>query len=236
MINTANDPFEQAFFDFLEGDTKSTLVVHNNKGDDEIMPVSYFFRTYDVMPELEKRALEYCTGKVLDIGAGSGCHSLFLQGKGFDITALDIRPGFVEVMKRQGIRKTILKDILNYRGEKFDTLLMLMNGIGFTKDFNGLQDFLVLAKDLLNLGGQILLDSSDLIYLYEEDDGSFAINLREAYYGEVEYQVEYKGKKGEPFKWLFIDFSNLAFYAEEAGLRSELLYEDENFNYLARLY
>lgn len=235
MLNKSDDPFEQAFFEFLEGDKKSTLIVHNNKGDDEIMPVSYFFRSFNEMPELEKLALEHCSGKILDIGAGSGCHTLYLQGNDLDVTALDIRQGFIEIMKKQGIRKTILSDILKYNKEKFDTLLMLMNGIGFTKDFTGLQSFLSSAKDLLNPGGQILLDSSDLLYLYEED-GSFVINLKEAYYGEVEYQVEYKGKKGEPFKWLFIDFSNLAFYAEEAGFRSELLYEDENFNYLARLY
>ena len=236
MTIVSNDPFEQAFFDFQEGDKKARVIVHNNKGDDENMPVSYFFRSFKEMPKLEKLALKHCSGKILDIGAGSGCHAIHLQNKGFDITALDIRPGFVEVMKKQGIKKTVLSDIQKYKEEKFDTLLMLMNGIGFTKDFIGLKKFLASAKELLNPGGQILLDSSDLLYLYKDENGSYAINLNESYYGEVEYQVEYKAKKGKPFKWLFVDFSNLAFYAEEAGFRCELLFEDENFNYLARLY
>jgi hypothetical protein len=127
-------------------------------------------------------------------------------------------------------------DIFSFYGQRFDTLLMMMNGIGFTINFEGLQKFLVHAKSILNPGGQILLDSSDLLFLYEEEDGSYKIDLNENYYGEVEYQVEYKGILEEPFKWLFVDFSNLAYYAEEAGFRSELIYEDEHYNYLARLY
>ncbi|MCF8368677.1 MAG: methyltransferase domain-containing protein [Bacteroidales bacterium] len=236
MNPSSIDPFEQAFFDFLEGDQKAKITVHNNKGDDEIMPVSYFFRKYSKMPELEKIALKKCEGKILDIGAGSGCHSLYLQAKGMEVTALDIKPGFVEVMKKRGIKKTVLSDIRKFKAERFDTLLMLMNGIGFTKNFQGLQDFFTHSKTLLNPGGQIVLDSSDLLYLYEEEDGSYAINLAESYYGEVEYQVEYKGIKGQAFKWLFVDYSNLSFYAEEAGYRCELLFEDGNFNFLAILY
>lgn len=230
------DPFEMAFFDYLGGDVNAELTVHNNKGDDEVMKVAYFFREYQEMPALEKLALDACTGSVLDIGAGSGCHALHLQNKGLDVTALDIRPGFVEVMKKRGIRKVVLNDIRLFRTGKYDTLLMLMNGIGFTRDFAGLETFLIGARELMNPGGQILLDSSDLIYLYQDEDGSVQINLNENYYGEVEYQVEYRGKKGEPFKWLFVDYTSLSFYADKAGFRSELLFEDESFNYLARLY
>ena len=231
-----SDPFEQAFWDYYRGNKNATVIIHNSKGDDEILPVSYFFRKYDEMPGLEKLALNKCSGKILDVGAGSGCHSLYLQEKGFNVTALDIRPGFVELMNKRRVGKTLLADILDYREEKFDTLLMLMNGIGFTRNLPGLQVFLSSAKKLLNSGGQILLDSTDLLYLYEQDDGSFAIKLNEYYYGEVEYQVEYNGKKGKPFKWLFVDYSNLSFYAHEAGFNCELLFEDDYFNYLARLY
>jgi SAM-dependent methyltransferase len=227
--------FEQAFTDYLNGDKKAEVIVHNNKGDDEHMRVHYFFRSFDEMPELEQIALENCTGKVLDIGAGSGSHALHLQEKGLDATALDIRPGFCEVMKKRGVKKVVLSDIFDYRGDKFDTLLMMMNGIGFSKNFAGLTKFFQQAKTLLKPGGQLLLDSSDLLYLYEEDDGSFKIDLNNEYYGEVEYQVEYKGILEEPFKWLFVDYGNLFHYAEQAGLKGEILFEDDHYNYLARL-
>lgn len=237
MINPEfTDPFEQAFFDYLNGEQESKLIVHNNKGDDEIMPVHYFFRDYNEMPELEKLALQSCGKNILDIGAGSGCHSLVLQRMGKKVTALDIRSGFVEVMKRRGISNVIHADIFTVQHGTYDTLLMLMNGIGFTKNFEGLKHFLKTSKSLLTKGGQILLDSSDLLFLYRDEDGTLKLDLNEEYYGEVEYQVEYQGKKGSPFKWLFVDFSNLSFYADEVGLHCELLFEDENHNYLARLY
>lgn len=230
------DPFETAFFDYLDGVAHDPIIVHNNKGDDEIMPVEYFFRKFDGMPLLEQMALRACTGSVLDVGAGSGCHSLYLQEKGFDVTALDIRPGFVEVMNRQGIQQTICANILEFNQGKYDTLLMLMNGIGFTQSFSGLKIFLNIAKEILLPGGQIILDSTDLLYLYQQEDGSIVLDLNEEYYGEVEYKVEYKNTQGTPFKWLFIDFTNLTSMAEELGFNSELIHEDENHRYLARLY
>lgn len=231
-----NDPFEKAFYDYHNGKIDAQIIFHNNKGDDEITPVQYFFRTYDEMPELEKLALQNCDDNTLDIGSGSGCHSWVLQNMGKKVTALDIRKGFVDVMKKRGIQDVVHADIMTFKGRKFNTLLMLMNGIGFTQNLKGLAKFLEVSKELLNPGGQILLDSSDLLYMYQEEDGTFKIDLNESYYGEVEYQVEYDGKKGKPFKWMFVDYSNLSFYASQVGYRTELLFEDDTHQYLARLY
>jgi len=230
------DPFELAFFDYIKGDRNRYLLVKPSKGEEEEYPVSYFFRKYDEMPEMEKTAIRQCTGAVLDIGAGTGCHSLLLQEKGIDVTALEIKPGLVEVMKQQGVQKIIEANILKFSGKTFDTLLMLMNGAGIMGTLDRLEFFFHHARTLLNPGGQILLDSSDLLYLYEEDDGSFRINLNEAYYGEVTYQVSYKNCKAEPFPWLFVDYSTLEQIAAEAGFRAEILYEGEHFDYLVRLF
>lgn len=231
-----HDTFEKAFYDYLRGKRSAKIIVHCNKGDDEVIPVSYFFRNYKEMPELEKMALSLCSGTILDIGAGSGSHALYLQGRGNDITTLDIRSGFVDIMKKRGLKNVIHSDIYEFKGHKFDTLLMLMNGIGFTKNFDGLVGFLNSSKELLNHGGQIILDSSDLLYLYKNDDGSITINLNENYYGEVEYIIEYKGFKGEPFSWLYVDFDNLSLCAEQVGFNCEKIFEDDQHNYLARLY
>ena len=230
------DPFEQAFNDYFAGNKDVEVIVHSNKGDDEIMPVKYFFRSFDEMPHLEKTALKLCAGKVLDIGAGSGCHSLVLKSRGMDVTSLDIKKGFSDIMIKRGLQKVIHSDIFNYNSEKYDTLLMLMNGIGFTQNLNGLEKFFSHSKNLLKPGGQIIMDSSDLLYLYKEEDGSIRINLNEDYYGEIEYQVEYRGVFGNSFKWLFVDFSTLTEYADKMGFRCELIYEGKCFEYLARLY
>jgi len=231
-----SDPFEKAFNDYWNGNGRAKIIVHCNKSDDEVIPVSYFFRKYEEMPELEKIALRMCNGSILDIGAGSGSHSLYLHTNDFDITALDIRSGFVEIMQKRGLKNVIHSDIFDYKEQKFDTLIMLMNGIGFTKNFEGLSVFLKSAKKLIHPGGQLILDSSDLMYLYKEEDGSFTINLNEGYYGEAEYQIEYKGVKGKSFNWLYIDFDNLSLYAEQEGFNCELVFVDDHYNYLARLY
>lgn len=236
MITTDLTPFEKAFFDYYFYEKKNAeIIVHCNKGDAELVSLKYFFRTWMDMPVLEQKAIELCKGKILDIGAGSGCHSLVLQNRKLEITALDILKGFSHIMKKRGIKKVVHSDIMDFSGEQYDTLLMLMNGIGFAKDFKGLEKFFHHARQLLNPGGHIILDSSDLLYLYREEDGSVMINLKEAYYGEVIFTVEYDNEIGKPFKWLFVDFSSLQEIADQSGFQTELIYEDEHHNYLARL-
>ncbi|MEZ5198127.1 MAG: class I SAM-dependent methyltransferase [Bacteroidales bacterium] len=222
----SNDPFENAFLDYFSGKRSVEIIIHSNKSDVDGVPVEYFFREFDQMPEIEKSALGHCTGKILDIGAGSGCHSLILQKQGKDVTALDIRQAFVDIMKKRGLNKVVLADIYSYNQNTFDTLLMLMNGIGFTGDLNGLARFLAHSRRLIRPGGQILLDSTDILYLYEEEDGSVMLNLNEDYYGEVVYRFEYNGVTGKPFKWLFVDYSLLSEMAGQAGYNCELLMED----------
>jgi SAM-dependent methyltransferase len=234
-VRKKSNPFGIAFDDFMNGSTDASLIVRTNKGEDEIMPVRYFFRSYDDMPEIEKHALNLCVGKILDIGAGVGCHSLVLQDMERDVTAIDIQPSFVEIMKTRGVRKAFTADIFKHNNGLYDTLLLLMNGIGLTGNLSGLSRFLAHARKLLNEGGQILLDSCDLMYLHEEEEGVYRMNLNEGYHGEIVYEVEYNGLKGQPFNWLFVDFSTLTEIAHQHGFATEMLAEGEFFSYLARL-
>lgn len=236
MIKKYSDPFEQACWDYYLGNKKATIKIISNKADDEIVPVKYFFRTLKEMPELEKIALNLCQGEILDIGAGSGCHSLELAKNEYSVHLLEIRKGLVELHREQGIKHIYHTDIFDFKEKPFDTLLLLMNGIGLAQDLNGLNKFLAHSKSILKPGGQILLDSSDLMYLYQEDDGSIKINLNEGYYGEVEYRFDYKNLAGDIFKWLYVDFSTLSAYADQQGFNCELIYEDDHYNYLARLF
>ncbi|MCD4746482.1 MAG: class I SAM-dependent methyltransferase [Bacteroidales bacterium] len=235
MNNLNINPFAKAFWDYYNGNKSAEIIVHCNKGDDDIIPVKYFFRNYDELPELEKIAINNCKGKIIDVGAGSGCHSLILQSLGMYVKAVDISKELVELMNKRGIINTCHIDAFNLKDEIFDTILLLMNGIGFVKDFNGLKKFLSRAKKILNPNSQIILDSSDINYLFTEDDGSVRIDMNSNYYGEIIYQVEYNGILGNKFKWLFVDFYTLNNISNEIGYNCELLYEDDHFNYLAKL-
>jgi len=212
------------------------IEVWSNIAETDYIPVHHFFRRFDEMPELEQTALHNCRGRVLDLGAGAGTHALWLQEKGLEVWAAEISPGACEVMKQRGVRNIIREDIFQLTPErKYDTLLMLMNGIGMTGSVDNLKNFFRLADQLLAPGGQILVDSSDLRYLFMLDDGSILVNLNSRYYGEVEYRMHYKGQKGRRFPWLFIDDQLLAHHAEKNGFRLTRLQEGSHYDYLARI-
>ena len=224
------DVFGEALKDQFTKPPSETLWVHNSYDEPEEMPVDIYFRDEKEMPELELKAISICKGKVLDVGAGVGSHALVLQSRGFDVTGMDISAAAVTIMKERGLKKAIEGDILTYKGDTYDTLLFMMNGIGLTGSLGGLKSFLKRVKTLLNPGGQLLFDSSDLSYLYQEV--AFPLN---GYYGEVSFRYEYKSVKGNWFKWIYVDQKTLVDVAKEQGWHTEIIFEDDSDQYLARL-
>lgn len=228
------DILGQALRDHLSGAEDERLVVYSDLVDPDEIPVSHFFRSWQDMPEIERQAIRLCRGKILDVGAAAGCHSLELQKRGMQVKAIDVSGGAVDVMKSRGVKDAEHADFFKTTG-KFDTLLLLMNGIGICGSTDRLDDFFKQCKNLLNSGGQVLLDSSDILYMYEEEDGSIAIDLNAGYYGEVEYRFGYKGRKGESFQWLFVDFGLLSDAAAEHGFKCDLVAEGPHYDYLSKL-
>lgn len=224
------DIFGKALMDYYKERSTPPLVLHNSYGEDEEMPLEVFFRNAEDLPELEFIALSLCDGKVLDVGAGAGSHCLYLQDKGFDVTALEISELACQVMRARGVKECIHADIYQYDKKKFDTLLFLMNGIGLTENLPGLKQLLKHCKKILRKGGQLLFDSSNIAYLYEENPLPTA-----HYYGEVRFQYEYENEKGNAFGWLYIDQDTLIQIARDDGWVVQVLYEDENDQYLVRL-
>lgn len=224
------DIFGQALFDYFKGERKHKLWINNTYGPKEEMPLDVYFRTEEELPDLENMALSRCDGRVLDIGAGVGSHALILQELGHEVIALDISELAVTVMLQRGVNHAIAKDIFDYHTEKYDTLLLLMNGIGLCGTIQQLRVFLQHAKILLNEGGRLIFDSSDIIYLYEDE-----LPDSDAYYGELSYQYVYKGQKTDWFKWLYIDKETLLTVATEEGWVTEFLFDDGFDQYLARL-
>lgn len=223
------DAFGQALRDFYEDKEVGKLWLHNTYGQPEDMPIDIFFRSEEDISELDEYALSLCKGKILDIGAGVGAHSLILQSYGLDVTALEISSAACDIMKKRGVRNIINADIFS-KQKQYDTLLLLMNGIGLCGDIKGLDDLLVHLRKSLKKDGQIILDSSDISYLYTPGQVP-----GHPYYGEISYQYEYKSVKGEWFKWLYVDFDRLKSIAKKHGFFCERLFEDDMDQYLARL-
>ncbi|MEL6671570.1 MAG: class I SAM-dependent methyltransferase [Bacteroidota bacterium] len=232
ITSPQKDPFGQAVWDYFRGNLKAEITVYSDAALEDVIPTAYLFRTLSQMPELEQKALTYCQGKTLDIGAGAGSHSLVLQNMGISVTAIDISPGAVSLMEARGVKSVRHMDVFSLREEKYDTHLLMMNGIGLVGDLKGLNTYLEAARDWLNPGGQIILDSSDLMYLYEDNDEQLP---GDQYYGIIRYQMAYKESLSEPFDWLYIDAPKLARHARKYGYQMEILGEGNHYEYLAKL-
>ena len=238
------DLFGKAILDFQTNNSPEDLITETNISEADEMRVDYLFRSFNEMPKLEKKALQLCKGKVLDVGCGAGSHSLYLQEKGFVVKAIDISENAIKTCELRGLKNARVQNILEvstYTSEselakqKFDTILLLMNGTGIFGTLAETSKYLQKLKSLLNPNGQILIDSSDIIYMFDEDtDGSYLVPA-DGYYGELTFTISYKNETEESFPWLYLDYNTLQNAAHANGLQCELILEGEHFDYLARL-
>lgn len=230
------DLFGKAILDYQTNNSPQNIITETTISEEDEMSIAYLFRSFDEMPAIEQKALELAKGKILDVGCGAGSHSLYLQNKKqLDITAIDISANAIKTCKLRGIQKTFAQDILTVENEKFDSILLLMNGTGIFGTLENTPKFLQKLKSLLNPGGQILIDSSDIIYMFDEDeDGAFEVPAN-GYYGELEFTISYKGETEDSFPWLYLDYNTLQNAALDNGLQCELILEGEHYDYLAKL-
>ena len=220
--------------DYHQSPGEQQLITWTSLTEEDPVPIAYFFRSFKEMPAIEQKALSLSHGKVLDIGCGSGSHSLYLQNeKGLIVSALDSSFGAAHIAKERGVNQVFHQSILDFKEGRFDTLLLMMNGLGVAKDFHGVLPLLNHLKSLLAPKGQILLDSSDLIYLFEEEEQDDWRNAA-TYYGELDFGIGFK-EETEEFPWLYLDFEHLSQAAELAGFNCEKLLDGPNYDYLARL-
>jgi SAM-dependent methyltransferase len=233
-MNSKKDPMGRAIADYYKTQKANKLRVFSPMFEEDEIPLSTLFRKYKEMPEIERKALDMANGKTLDVGAGSGCHSLVLQEKGIDVTAIDISPLSVETMKERGVKKVIEQDFFTLKGQ-YDTVLMLMNGIGIVGTLERLPRFFLQLDEILAPGGQLLCDSSDISYVFEDENGMIDIPNEMDYYGEHSFRMQYKDTIGEPFNWLYIDADTLREKAGRCGYAVEVVAEGEHYDYLARI-
>lgn len=231
------DLFGKAILDYQTNNSPEDLITETSISEADEMSVAYLFRSYAEMPKLEQKALQLAKGKVLDVGCGAGSHSLYLQNElNLDVTAIDISANAIKACELRGLKKAKVQDIMQLDGEKYDTILLLMNGAGMCGKLKNIPNFLQKLKSLVTDNGQILVDSSDIIYMFDEDeDGGKWIPTDVDYYGEVIFDIEYKGEKEASFDWMYIDYNTLQNAAVANGLQCELILEGEHFDYLARL-
>ncbi|TBX70531.1 methyltransferase domain-containing protein [Flavobacterium silvisoli] len=230
------DLFGKAILDFQTHNAPEDLITETNISEADMMSVAYLFREYREMPKLEKKAMQLAKGRILDVGCGAGSHSLYLQKKGFDVTAVDISEKAIKTCQLRGLNDARIQNILDIENEKFDTILLLMNGTGIFGTLAETSKYLQKLKSLLAPNGQILIDSSDIIYMFDEDEDGGKWIPGEGYYGELTFTVSYKGETEMPFPWLYLDYNTLQNAAHANGLQCKLVSEGNHYDYLAKLF
>ncbi len=231
------DIFGKAISAFYHHKDDTPIHVHSPDFDDDVIPVPYLFRSFSEMPPLEQKALQLCSGHVLDVGCGAGSHGLYLQNeKKLKVTGIDTSEGAIGIARLRGLKDVRKINFFDLHNEKYDTLLMLMNGSGIIGKLANLDTFFSQARNLLSPGGKILLDSSDLSFLFDRDeDGGIWVNPEDGYYGEIQFQLSYKNEKGTWFNWLYIDFNSLELAAQKNNFTCKLIKKGEHYDYLAEL-
>jgi SAM-dependent methyltransferase len=232
-IITKSDPMGVAVYDyFLSGIDHPIKAKINGVPDHDMFP-SLFFRNYQQMKGYERIALKLCKGSVLDVGACVGSHSLILQKRKLDVTALEKSSLAAQIAGERGVKRVVCDDIFNLKAIEYNTILVLMNGLGIAGDEAKTLKLLKHLKRLLAPKGFILGDSTDVLYRTMNADKAFEIG--DEYHGNVEFELTYKGIKADKFKWIYLDPALLSELCDKAGLKCELIHRDENFHYLAKL-
>jgi len=227
------DPLGEMMLDYHEGQLDAGVEVESTTLEMACMTGAVMFRGYDQMDELERMGLDCCEGTVLDVGGGSGCHSLWLQEHELEVDTLDVSPGCIEVMRRRGVRKPLHRNFFSHSGQKYTTILMLMNGLGICGTLERLGPLLRQAKKLLAHGGSLIADSTDLTPLLKGK----RVGRRDGnYLGETIFVMKYNEIVSEPFPWLYIDFPMIETIAGFNGMRCEQLTAFPDGRYLMRIY
>ncbi|MBC8462075.1 MAG: hypothetical protein H8D67_29250 [Deltaproteobacteria bacterium] len=114
MNQKSMEPYGLALLDYFNGDSSAKVIIHRDDGEKSNLPIEPFFRGAENFLPMEQTALDLCYGRVLDVGAGAGPHSLELQNKGLYVcarsnarlrlSAIDISTQACEIMKKRGVK------------------------------------------------------------------------------------------------------------------------------------
>ena len=168
MLKENQDAFGHAMYDYLVSGMRDPHIEEIIEREDGYIdtaggPAAYF-ADYRRWPPIEKKALRYARGRVLDIGCGAGRHSLYLQGKGLDVTGIDNSPLAIEVCKQRELTHAEVIPINNISSKLgiFDTVLMLGNNFGLFGSYQGAKRLLKRISRITSKKGRIIATSNDV--------------------------------------------------------------------------
>lgn len=131
-MNPEQDAFGVLLLDHLHA-RAGVLVDERDDGFVEAsFAAGYYFRPFRRWEPVERQALRYVRGRVLDAGTGAGRVALELQRRGHMVVGIDVSPLAAKVARRRGVKhvKVLSFDRLDESLGSFDTIAMFGNNFG----------------------------------------------------------------------------------------------------------
>jgi len=210
---------DDAFGEMLLRGLADEAVAEIAERDDGYIAVSIFgakgyFAPLRRWPAVERRAMRFVRGRVLDVGCGGGRLCLEAQLRGLEVVGIDISPGAVEACRRRGVRDVRLLGIDDADESLglFDTIVMFGNNFGlFGRP--------AAARRLLRRFARLTTDRGRIVatgrHLYDTDDPSHLAYQRRnrergRLSGELRLRMRFRDLAGPWFDYLIVSREEMA--------------------------
>lgn len=203
----------------------------------QIAPKNYFLN-YKKWSLIQKKAIKYAKGRVLDIGCGAGKHSLYLQKKGLKVTGIDNSPLAIKVCKLRGLKiaKILsIDEVDKFKLSSFDTILMLGNNFGLFGSFVKAKKFLKIFFKITSKNALIIVETTNPYQTKNPDHLSYhKLNLKKRKMaGQLRLRVRHKKLIGEWFDYLMVSKKELKKILENTGWRIKKIIDSKSGLYIA---
>ena len=233
------DAFGYALFNYWKGNHKTPHTLKRDDGRADKESLKHYFEKYPQFSSIEKRALKYARGKILDVGCGAGRHVLYFQNKGFNVLGIDESPLAVKVCKERGCRQVKIMDILKpkLKAKTFNTIILFGNNLGIGGDLKGTKKLLKILRRLAKKDGILLLSSIDVKATKDKGHINYQKrNLKQGkYIGLLKIRIEYKNLIGDWFDWVMVEPKVLKQLASETGWETKKVFRGNWGHYTAVL-
>lgn len=217
----SGDAFGAALLDAAAGN-RGLHFVERDDGLIEAMDASSYFAKQFHWPDAEARAIKGISGRVLDVGAGAGRHSLVLQNRGCDVVALDVSSGAIQVCQQRGVHHTFLGtvfDLLDTAPEPFDALILMGNNLALLQSLAKAKGMFDAMRELLRPNGVVVGTCLDPYLTDDPDHLAYHESNRAAGRppGQIRMRFRHRRIATEWFSILFLSPNELAELAARSG-------------------
>jgi len=238
-LTDEEDAFGRVLLDYLSGPAGDPVLERDDGHAGPALGPEWFFAEPEEWPEAERAVFGYVRGRVLDVGAGAGRHSLAAQRRGLEVMAIDVSPGAVEVCRRRGVTDVRLLPLAAVDADLgvFDTVLMMCGNFGLVGGAGEAAAILRRLHALTSPNGRIVLDSVDPDVDVDDADLAYAAGNRARGRppGQVTIRIRY-GERATPwFDLLLVSSAELERLVAGTGWRLAQVVEGEPPDYYAVL-